>query len=134
MSYIYDEDDQRRPLAMGALNRFLSIQDRIGFILEDRLSTWHQAEHDSAPPYGSRLASVDRDGLHYEVQARDDWWPTGRFTVPLSILTDPGFEANCAAKMAARDAAVQGGEGRRGRSQEAGRTTEEARRRSARPA
>ena len=124
MSRTYDEYDQDRPLAKGALTRFLMVQDRIAAILADRLETWHQAEHGQGTPYGSRLVSVDWDGLHYEVQSRDDWWPTSRFTVPLDILTDPDFEAACAAKGAARTAADA--------AQKAARTAQEARDQEAR--
>lgn len=106
MNRSYDEYDQSRPLSKGALDRFLAIQDRIGAILGARLEAWYQAEHDTGTPYGSHLVSVDGDGLHYEVKTRDDWWARGHFTVPLDILTDPDFEANCAAKVAARERAA----------------------------
>lgn len=117
MSRIYDEYDYDRPLAKGALTRFLQVQDRIKAILESRLEAWYQAEHGTGTPYGSRLASIDWNGLYYE--RREDGWTHERFTVPLEILTDPDFEATCAAKVAARqkakdDQAKAGAAARRG--------------------
>jgi hypothetical protein len=104
MSRTYDQWDMDRPIAQGAIDRFLSLQQRIEAVLETRLDPWHQAEYGTAVPYGTRLKSIDYKGLHFEVWPHYEDRPQSTFVVPFEILTDTDFEATCAAKLAARAA------------------------------